>query len=289
MPIWFFQGMEKMQNLVYANLVSRIVGLALVVILVQNKEDYIWTLPLLGIGTILGAIVSHMVLLPRFGVVKPLSKSQLEVRKQLKVGYPFFVRSLALSIYSNLPVFFLNFIAPAQIVGQFGVADRIVAMLKAVLSAFGHAIFPQMVVLKPEGNQRLVDYLNKYFKPYIAGVIALCALIFIFADPILHLYTGAPSPEIVPILRAMAFLPVSIALAQPMDALMQVYGKEKLISRLLLSAGGLNFLLNLYLIPHQLAFGAALSLFITETAVVFIFLWFFERKYREEAYFLAKS
>jgi polysaccharide transporter, PST family len=289
-PVWLFQGLQQMQNLVYSNLVARLIGLCLVLWFVRSPEHYYFTLPLLGIGAIIGALFSHVVLLPRLGMVQPMAHSHLAFKQQFRAGYPFFMRNLALSVYSNIPVFFLTATAPAVIVGYFGVADRIVAMLKAVLSVFSHAIFPKLVELKPGGHSALTKYLRKFFTPYLAGVTAASAILFLFAEPIIRLYSGvAETGPIVPVLRAMAFLPVSLALAQPMDALMQVYGREKLLSRLLWAAGGINFVLNLYLIPHQMAFGAALSLFITETAIVFLFLWLFEWKYRNEAYFLTNS
>jgi polysaccharide transporter, PST family len=285
-PVWFFQGIEQMHNLVYSNLVSRVVGICLVLFLVKTPDQFYYTLPLLGVGAIAGALFSNLVLLPRTKLIQPLQHSTLEFKKQFSAGYPFFMRSLALSLYGNIPVFFLTSIAPSAIVGQFGVADRIVAMLKAVLSVFSHSIFPPLVARKAQGHQSLTTYISRYFKPYIAVVTIGCAILFVFAEPIIRFYSGEEPGPIVPILRAMAFLPISIALLQPMDALMQVYGREKLISRLILLAGVLNFVLNLYLIPHHMAWGAALSLFITETALVFFFLWWFERKHRDEAYYL---
>jgi polysaccharide transporter, PST family len=289
LPIWFFQGIEKMQNLVYANLISRLVGLALVVIFVDAEAQFYLTLPMLGVGALLASLFSHLVLLPRFGLVQPFKQRYIKIVKQLKIGYPFFVRSFAFSIYAFVPVFMLTYTAPAASVGHFGVADRIVAMIKAMLAVFSTAIFPQLVKLKPEGHQAIIQHLNRYFKPYIAGVVIGSALLFVFAKEIIFVFTGEPNLEVVPILRAMAFLPVSLALAQPMDALMQVYGREQLLSRLIIAVGILNIGLNLLLVPKTLAFGTALSLFLTETAIVFLFFWYFERKFRNEAYFFHKA
>jgi polysaccharide transporter, PST family len=290
-PIWFFQGMEKMQNLVYSNLLFRVLGLILVLIFVRTASDYYLAMPLLGVGAIAGAILSNFYLLPRLGIILPFAKCQLAFKQQFKAGYPFFVRSLAVTAYAQIPVFFLKAVSTAEVVGYFGAADRIVAMLKAVLAAFSVAIFPPLVAMKQQGHAILVHYISKYFKPYLAAVIAGSAVLFVFAEPIIRLYVGdkiEPGP-IVPVLRAMAFLPISIALMQPIDALMQVYGREKLISRLMIAVGILNLGMNLYLIPHHLAFGAALSLFLTETVLLFLLLWFFERRYREEAYFLKNT
>jgi polysaccharide transporter, PST family len=285
-PVWFFQGMEKMQNLVYSNLLTRILGLLLVVLFVREASDYVWAMPMLGIGTLAGAALSNFYLLPRAGAVLPLSACQLGFKNQFKSGYPFFLRNVALSAYAQIPVFILKAHAPAAVVGHFGVADRIVAMLKAVLAAFSVAIFPPLVALKPKGHAALVEYVRKYFRPYLAAVVVGSGVLFVFAEPIIRWYSGSDPAPIVPVLRAMAFLPISLALIQPMDAFMQVYGREKLISVFMIAVGVLNFLMNLYLIPHHMAFGAALSLYLTETVLFFLFLWFFERKYRKEAYYL---
>ncbi len=285
-PVWLFQGMQQMHNLVYANLVARIAGIVLVFAFIRQPSDFVYALPLLGVGALLASLFSNLVLAPKLGVILPFSQSKTEFRRQFRIGYPFFLRNVGLSLYGNLPVFFLMHTGAPRDVGYFGVADKIVAMIKAVLSVFSHAIFPKLVELKPKGHAALVSYLHRFFRPYIIGVILGSLVLFVFAEPIIKLYSGADPAPIVPVLRAMAFLPVSIALAQPMDALMQVYGREKLISALLWAAGVFNFLLNMYLIPHHFAFGAALSLFITETLIVFLFLWFFEKKYRKQAYFL---
>jgi polysaccharide transporter, PST family len=285
-PNWLFQGLEKMQNMVYANLVTRLIGLFLVILLIKQQSDYPFALLLIGVGAFVGALVSNLILVPQTRLILPFSEITLGFRRQMLAGAPFFLRSVAASFYTNVPVFILQAYVPAVVVGYFGVADRIVAMLKAFLSAFSSAIFPPLVAMHSGGHAGMVSYIQKYFRPYLLVVTIGSGLLFVFAPQIIALYSGTDPEPIVPVLRAMALLPISIALTQPMDALMQVYGREKLIGVLMLTIGVINLILNLFLIPHYQAVGAGLALFIAETVLVFLCLWFFERKYRDEAYFM---
>ena len=65
LPIWYFQGVEKMKYLTIINVGSRIVFTVFIFVFVKQKEDYILVPLFNSLGAILGGVYALYVLLAK--------------------------------------------------------------------------------------------------------------------------------------------------------------------------------------------------------------------------------
>ena len=98
LPIWFFQGIEKMKYIAIVNLSARLLFVVAIFLFIHNQEDYLLVPLLNGIGTILAGSLSLYIVLGK----EKIRLSIISIR-DLKLAYkeslPLFVSGF---IYSNL-------------------------------------------------------------------------------------------------------------------------------------------------------------------------------------------
>ena len=63
LPIWFFQGIEKMKYIAIVNLSARLLFVVAIFLFIHNQEDYLLVPLLNGIGTILAGSLSLYIVL----------------------------------------------------------------------------------------------------------------------------------------------------------------------------------------------------------------------------------
>jgi PST family polysaccharide transporter len=104
----------------------------------------------------------------------------------------------------------------------------------------------------------------------IQGSIALCLSLglFLVAPPLIRIFYGPAYDQTIDVLRWLAILPFLVGLSNVLGIhTMMAMGMNRLVSRILISAGALNVAI-LYFLAHRFgAVGAAMAVVTTETFV----------------------
>ena len=82
LPIWFFQGIEKMKYIAIVNLSARLLFVVAIFLFIHNQEDYLLVPLLNGIGTILAGSLSLYIVLGK----EKIRLSIISIR-DLKLAY----------------------------------------------------------------------------------------------------------------------------------------------------------------------------------------------------------
>ena len=266
-----FQARERMGYVALSSVISQssmgIVGIALVLVGIKA----------VGIATssLVVAIVALLCNLRwargRAPIDHHITKARL--RSLAKGSFPYMAIGLALLIYTWIDAVILSVLAPAQVVGWYGVCTRLFAALLFVPSILGTAWFPKLV----GAFERNPDDLWVVARPNIELVavlgIAVAVATAIGASPMIHLMYGPAYDKAVPVMVILACCIPMMYLGIAFGQVLVAAGRPTTLTIFLVAGGIANSALNVLLVPvfqrhlDNGAIGSAVSFVATELLI----------------------
>ena len=178
-PDWFFQGIEKMENITYVMVVFKVLSLVFIFIFVNSPEDYIKAILINSISMLLIG-VSGIVLVFKLNKDLQYKKpSIIRITRQVKKGFSYFFSNLSANTKDYASTFIIGAFFNYSEVGIYDLIVKIVKVLLIPISIFTRAVFPKISVVKS------VKFNNKIGKiMFIYGVLAF-GFILLFGKMIL--------------------------------------------------------------------------------------------------------
>ena len=199
------------------------------------------------------------------------SFSALRAKKLLKMGTPFILAGLMVSIYGNTDKLMLKQMLSEESVGYYSTAVSICNVWVFVLSAIIDSMYPVIMesrktsIIKYEQQNRLLYAIVFYVSMTVSiGFVIL-------GKPVIHiLYGDAYLPAIAP-LRVVTWYVAFSYLGVARNAWIVGENLQKYITPIYIGAAITNVLLNLMLIPIWSETGAAVASLVTQVSTIFIF------------------
>lgn len=207
MPLWFFQGMEKMKLISIANIFSKLLFLMGIVLFIHSPDQSKWVNFLLG-----GAGFSINILLILYihyeldiTFYKPRLK---QVFQSIQSNTLFFFSMLASHVSINGGLIILSFFANSTTLGMFSLAEKIGLVLRMFPALVIQAVYPNASKLYQHDKEKFYEYCIK-----IAGWALLIGAItslatFFLAPIIIKVLSKKELPEAVIFLKVLAFVPL---------------------------------------------------------------------------------
>lgn len=265
-PVWFFQGIEKMQFITLLNLGSKIVVLLLIFTFIRDPGDYILVLPIFAIANIVPGMIGIWVMM-RMIKLKLLLPKREEIIMQWKEGFPVFLSNLSVTSYNSAPYLILSFFTTQTVIGYYGVAEKVMQVVRQFCGVYSQAIYPQVCKLATESHSKLRKMWRGLFFPFLLPYTLGCSAIFLASDYITLILTGHPQQEISLLIKILICVPPIVFTNIPSFQTLMAYQFRKEILFVLLSSSVLNFLLIIFMSWQFQAVGAAVSLMITELII----------------------
>lgn len=277
-PVWFFQGLEKMKWITLCSLSARLLLIPLTFLLVKNPQD-IWLAALIqgGVNFIAGLIGFAIIINNNW--IGKLVFDYDGIIYSLKSGWHIFISTAAISLYTTTTVVVLGFICGPVSVGYFNAANTIRNAAQSLMNPIYQAVYPRINSLFEENYAKSMNLLKKSFKGVLfisfSGSLLLCIL-----SPIIIRYgVGDKYTESISILRILAFLPFIISLSNFFGIqTMLTHGYKRQFSKILLICGVMHVIIIAPLIFFAGAYGAAMTVLITEIVVASLMYLFLKRK-----------
>lgn len=264
-PLWFFQGLERMRLAAVLETAGRVAALGALFLLVRSTQDAWLVLLLQGIApaltTAAGLVIAYAEIPCRF----PNGRM---IRETLQRGWPMFVFRSGESLYGILNTFVLGiFASPAQ-VGYFASAEKVSRAAFGLLNPIRETLYPRLSNLALHSPWKAAKLARIGMLVMIAGGIVLSAGLFASAPLLIRLLMGAAFGPAVLVLRVLALLPVllSVTYSAGLQWLLPV-GRDGDVNRIILSAGVLNVILALLVAPRFAHVGMAWVVVAAETFV----------------------
>lgn len=140
-PVWLFQGLEKMRYLTFINLISKSIFTALIFIIIKEADDFKYIIGLNSLGYLTAGLFSTILVHNTFNLKFRFPKKS-EIIFQLKDGAALFGSFLGMELYRNANIFILRFFVSDAAVGIYAAAEKVIKGVQMGISPIAQALFP---------------------------------------------------------------------------------------------------------------------------------------------------
>lgn len=278
---FFFQGNEKFGLIALRDFIIRLMGIVLVFSLVKKPTD-LWIYALCNVGTSICSAASLWIPLRKW--VLPKSFSHLHPFRHLLPSIKLFIPTIAISIYTILDKTLIGILIPGTIEtsmedgtvviqrladvenGFYAQSEKIIKMAMTVLSSLGTVMMPRNAKELADGHEDIfLRNINEAIRFVFVIGMPICTGIIAVASNFAPWFFGS-GYEKVPVL--MSIFSLMIVPAGLGNVLGQQYlipkGEDLKYAIVYAASAGVNFCLNMVLIPRYYSYGAAVASVIAE-------------------------
>ncbi|MFI3284689.1 MAG: polysaccharide biosynthesis C-terminal domain-containing protein [Erysipelotrichaceae bacterium] len=266
--IWFYYGVEDFKSAAIRNLIVKMIGVTFIIIFVKEPSD-LWKMVLInGLSEVFGLLIMF-VQLPRY-IHFVRVNFITSFKKHVGASFTLFVPTIAISVYTLLDQTMLGFLTnDTANVALYKASQAFVKMFLYFITSIGAVMLPRISnVYHKEGGQesaqRYIGVTNKLALllgvPMMVGMIAVVPYFIPWYLP--------DQPEIALLIQIASPIVLFIALSNVYGSQYMIpTGKNKMYTKTVLFGAGVNFCINLVLIPSLGAIGASIGSVIAEFCV----------------------
>lgn len=266
---WLYQALEEYSYITIRSIVFKAVGIVLMLLLVQQHEDYL----IYALITVISGSGSYILnFLRAFRLVSPVPLRTCNFVRHFKPILGFFVLSAAWSLYGNADTFLLGLLSTDTQNGYFGAALKIRQVLLQCMLALSTVLLPRLA--NYYGNSRKSEFYlllrkNSSFI-FIAG-IAVTVFCIYNARLIILLLSGESFLPAVPVMQFLMTIVIVNGFSTMLgDNVLVTQGKEKVTTVATLIGFAALAIIEILLIPRYGAIGAALGTVVGAIVTVLI-------------------
>ncbi|HPW37621.1 MAG TPA: flippase [Syntrophorhabdus sp.] len=269
-PVWFFQGIEKMVNITVGIFIIRILGLISIFAFIRQASDYVYVPLVNSIALIIGVFFMYSRIFFREGI-RPKMTSLKILGKIISESLPLFASNVFRNLHIGMNVVVLGFFTSNTVVGYYSAAERLVKVGMGILVQVSHVFYPYTSRMLKISREEGVISMRKGF---IAGMLlSVPATIFVitYADVIVSVMFGGDFTQSITLLRilGMLFLITGLSNILGMQVLLPL-GKRKMFMQPVIWGFILHLVLVSFLVPWMQSVGAAIAFVSAQVAVA---LW----------------
>lgn len=275
LPIWFFQGMERMKYITFLNIASKLIFTISIFVFIRKAEDYIYVPLINSLGFLIAGISGLWIVRRSFKIrfSRPDLKS---IKHQLKEGWYIFISGVSVSLYTTSNTFILGLFTNNTIVGYYSAGERLIRAVQKLLSPLSNAVYPYISKLANESREKALGFIGKLTILVGGGSFIVSLGIFVFAAFITNTILGPQYQKSIIVLRILAFLPFLTSLNTMFGTQTMIpFNLKAALSKIFISAGIINIALALVLTPIYKHIGISIAVLFTEffiTAIMFFYL-----------------
>jgi O-antigen/teichoic acid export membrane protein len=187
------------------------------------------------------------------------------MRTYAKHAFPLMLGSISAVIYLKIDILFLaNMVGPEN-TGLYAVAARLSEAWYLLPAALAMAAFPRMLQVRAESPERYVQRMQDAMDLFACFGTAIAVSSIFWAGPLIALLFGEDYADAAPILQIYVWVGIVFATRELIHKSLLVEQRYWGSAIINLTGAGTNVLLNLLLIPHYGAMGAAVATVLSYT------------------------
>jgi len=181
-PIWFFQGVEKIAKISFLNFISKLIYLILVFHLINNKSDYILIPILNSLSLLLVLFLSWFFIKKEFNFYFIFNKSIFYYI--FKSSIYIFISNIFVSLYNTSNSLILGIFTNDFYVGIYASMEKIILAIKSLYVPIFNGLFPWLSRV----NEVQMNYIiKKLFVIMLLLGLFISLFFMIFSYDILHI------------------------------------------------------------------------------------------------------
>ncbi len=277
-PVWFFQGLEETQVLLFFSVITRIVYLILIYILIKKQDDYIFINACLGIADILLSVLCLVYIYKRKKItINPINFQAF--RDVLKSNFVLAKTNVFTMLSITMPFTILGFFATEITLGYYSIADKVLQVIRTSAVILYNSAFPRVIILYHLSMKELAVFVKKMEIAILFIYTLIFAICFFFPEQLVKLliHENTTYQETYTAIKILALIPLIAALDIIPSHLLLITNQYKKYSSILLISCIISITLSVVLIPKYSYKGVAFACLTTE-AFTLLMLWFANKK-----------
>ncbi|MBC2606284.1 oligosaccharide flippase family protein [Pelagicoccus albus] len=276
LPVWFFQGLEKMIYVTVFSVLSRVIFTGAVFLFVRDPSDYS-VLPFLGVvGVIVSVTCSFLLASRYFGGASCKVNLRNSITFCGRLGWKMFLSSAFCGVYLVSMSVALQLYRSSEEVAVFTVMDRVIRAVGFFLMPINSALFPVFSRSLGRGVVGKTDRVALFTAVSGFVMMLVCGLIYFLSDWLCFVLFDKSSDEVVVLFRWMLLVPVFVTVARSLSLnYFLVRSKETFLMVLYLFSALLAVLLGCFIVPDYGLVGAVTSVIVVELFGVFVLAFVF--------------
>lgn len=273
---WCFFGMEKFKFITLRNIFIKLTTTVMILLLVKNKEDVGMYCLITAGGALVSQIAVWPYLLKNIGIYKPKIK---EVLVHVKPNLYLFLTVLAVSIYKIMDKIMLGTMTNTTQVGFYESSEKVIAIPTALITSLGTVMLPRMTSMVKNNDDQSSETIRKSLILAMLMSSSMSFGIMGIAKTFVPFFYGEGYDACVDLF--VILLPSCLFLSFANVIRTQYLLPHNMDKNYIISAflgAGINFTINIILIPKLGAKGAAIGTLCAE-ALVCSYQCFSVRKY----------
>ena len=277
LPLWFFQGMEKMKLVSIANVFSKLLFLMGIVLFIHVPGQSKWVNFMMGFFG-LGINLFLLVYIHVFLKIKFYMPEFSAIWRSLTSNILLFFSNLGSHIAVNGALIILSFFSAAETLGMYSLAERVIMVMRMMPALIVQAIFPNAAKLYLTDRPRFLTFSAKVLLLSMAASAVLSIGTYLGAGLIIQILSGRSLPQSVRVLEILAFVPF-LACANIWNIIVFLINDQKeLLFRTSWLICGYMLVTSVFATAYYGEQGLAIALLSTEVAS-FLISSFFNWKY----------
>lgn len=265
---WFYSGIEDFKYVTIRGIVVRVICTVFLFVFVRTKADLYWY----GLYYVLvstGNNIINFIFLHKYISFDHLQWKALNIKKHIKPVLAVFVFNLITSIYLNLDKVMLGFLKDSTAVGYYTAATQLSHVLLSLATALGVVVLPRSSNLIKSGRvDEFYKLAGKSYNFILLLTIPTCLGCVLLAPSLINLFCGSSYQPSIVSLRIVCPIIIAIGMSNVIGMqMLYPLGKIKIVTISTCVGAGINFLLNILLIPSLAQDGAAVATVLAESSV----------------------
>jgi PST family polysaccharide transporter len=206
LPLWFFQGMEKMKLISITNIFSKLLFLLGILLFIHRPDQSRWVNFLMGFFG-LGINILLLFYIHIFLEIKFYRPQFSAILESIKENFILFLSGFASFISINGGLIILSFFSGAETLGMYSLAERVAMVLRLFPGLIIQAIYPNASKIYLKDEQAFFRFLKKiYVRVLLIGLLITVGTYFM-VPWIIQILARKPVSESSNYLRILSFVP----------------------------------------------------------------------------------
>lgn len=185
LPVWYFQGMQRVKDLMLLNLASRVLYILLVVALIQKPEDYIWVNLLNGGAMILVSLCAWLQIWRQVGIRFKFNWHELV--KSGATNSSILLSNFIGDLYRSIAMILAGFLLSPSSLGLYSVFDKVIQLVQNGFASISWSLFPRVSAMVASNRPGIKVLFRKYYLTFCLPVIICSITILLFGGDLMAL------------------------------------------------------------------------------------------------------
>ena len=171
LPIWYFQGLEKMKFITIIDVISRFVSFVFIILFVNSAEDYLLVPIFRFIGLIVAALISIYIIFIQDKIKLKYTKLK-KIYFYLKESSFFFVSKFSNIINERTNLLLLGLFVGMSSVAFYDFANKVISAINLIFGTLVKVLYPHIARSKDKLKVKKILYFSIIIS--VIGYLFLC-------------------------------------------------------------------------------------------------------------------